>query len=254
MGNALCISDGGESKKHKIDNSHVVPMTSSSLQNITVEFPKEIEEDLERRKIESLKALAAARKKGPARTTSAPVYSSTDPAHDFYEKARGLDVPAVMVPKPWSEVDQILTKLKTSDAKEAPSPKPNPAAAPKVAELKPTETIDMSELMDDLFEADDDEEKVAATKMDETTKPSLESLTLDDLTPKQIRSLESSLSFSTIHTVLEVEGGNAKPESVTNILKSRSPAGVKSSSAMAPTTPKKVNVHPRLLARMEAFM
>lgn len=243
----------GESKKPRVDLSHVVPMTSSSLHNIVVEFPKEIEEDLERRKIESYKALAAQGSKKPARTTSAP-----DAAQDFYERAKGLDVPAVMVPKPWSEVDQILTKLKTADS---PSPTPlakKPVAA-KLAETQQPETIDMSELMDDLDELDEDEDKTSKKKA-EIIKPSMESVTPEDLPPKPIRSLETSLSFSTFHTVKEMEGGNAKPETVTNILKAhsslKSPAAVRrsESAAIAPTTPRKVNVNPRLLARMEAFM
>ncbi|KAG6551627.1 hypothetical protein Mapa_006706 [Marchantia paleacea] len=208
-------------------NEHVVALTSTSY--LQIELPREIVEDLERPR------------KGPGGWGT----GIADPAHEMYEKLKSLDQPAVIVPKPWSEVDQILSKLKPTVTASPKTPRfmsPSVKAKEKMVleePASPPSIIDMGELMDGL----DDE---ARRSMSLSNRNIREELNIDPMefiktkpfNPRKVKSLEHTLSFSTIHTVRELDAGPSKsvvkPETVENVLKRRASPGRRSNDMSSP--------------------
>ncbi|BBN11721.1 hypothetical protein MPTK1_5g14210 [Marchantia polymorpha subsp. ruderalis] len=209
-------------------NEHVVALTSTSY--LQIELPREIVEDLERPR------------KGPGGWGA----GIADPAHEMYEKLKSLDQPAVMVPKPWSEVDQILSKLKPQAS--AASPKTPRFMSPSIKAKEkmvleappspPASIIDMGELMDGL----DDEARRSISLSgrnyrDELNIDPMEFIKTKPFNPRKVKSLEHTLSFSTIHTVRELDAGPSKavvqPETVENVLRRRGASPARRSNDMS---------------------
>ncbi|KAL2623275.1 hypothetical protein R1flu_003480 [Riccia fluitans] len=197
--------------KGKGDDHYVVPFSTSNSNYLQVELPREIAEDLERPR-------------------PSPATGAKDPAKEMYEKLKSQ--PAVMVPKPWSEMDQILSQIKSSAVAAAatPSPKtPSRVAGPKTPskEKSPAEeeaaVIDLGELMDGLD--GDPQRSVSREKPEELNIDPLEFIKTKPFNPRKVKTLEKTLTFSTIHTVKELNTAEAKPETIENVLKQRTSAG-----------------------------
>ncbi|KAL3690844.1 hypothetical protein R1sor_004495 [Riccia sorocarpa] len=207
-------------RKGRGDLDHVIPSSSSSY--LDVELPREIVEDLERPRPK-------------------PTPGAKDPAREMYEQLKSQ--PAVMVPKPWSEMDQILSQFKSSAvaATTSPSPKiPSRAAGHKSpttgkersAEGEAPAVIDVGELMDGL-DADIARRSVSREKLQELNIDPLEFIKTKPFNPRSVKTLEKTLTFSTIHTVKELgevgrdgsSKGGGKPETVENVLRRRTSPG-----------------------------
>lgn len=160
---------------NKSDNGyHVVALTSSTYGILKVETPKN----------------------GGGESDRILSKSKSD-ADAVYEKLKQFDVPENMVSKPWSEVSLALPKIPPATRTDSPRLLPQEAAS-----KSGTETIDMWELMDGL-----DEESLssmmAPSKL-ELKKPTERAVG----SPVLIKPFERSITFSTIHTLSELDSGD----------------------------------------------
>ncbi|CAM6118075.1 unnamed protein product [Calypogeia fissa] len=184
--------------KPKSDNYHVVALTSSTYGILKVDLPKKgdagggerTNEELDRRT-----AIARGRSLG-----GEPGGALEINFNEFQEKLKQFDVPGVMVPRPWSEMDEIVTKLKAPGTEGNRKVRQGGLEGLKAVKEEEPETINMWELMEGL---DDDSRSPLAGAVQplpgspHTPKPGT--------VAKKVRNLETSLSFSSVHTVTDLD-------------------------------------------------
>lgn len=157
--------------KPKSDNYHVVALTSSTYGILKGDKPRKDSTN------ESRNSMSRGRGIG-------------DPAKEnVNEKLRKFDVSEMMVPRPWSDVEEKLTKLKPVNEGNVQGAR---GVLNAVEEEEP-ETINMWELMEGLDE--DARSPLPGHREASPNTPKPGALA------KKERSVETSLSFSSIHTV-----------------------------------------------------
>lgn len=150
--------------------------------------------------------------------------STSDSTHDeFYEKLKNFDVPDEMLAKPWSEVSRSLPKVspltrtdsprRTSGLRRLDSPRQtrgidsprqrgsfrrtdSPRRLPSQAPRNDHETINMWELMDGLEEDGKNPAKPQPKPVERIPRSPM------------IKPFERSITFSTIHTLSELDSGD----------------------------------------------
>ena len=179
---------------NKSDNGyHVVALTSSTYGILKVETPKDGGE------------------------TDRMLSKSKSDADAAYEKLKQFDVPENMVSKPWSEVSLTLPKIPPATKTGSPRRLPQ-----EVAPKSDTETIDMWELMDGL-----DEESLSSTMAPSKLKFK-KPIERPAGSPVMIKPFERSITFSSIHTLSELDSGDPNmaiaPGSGNNFMRTSSEA------------------------------
>lgn len=183
---------------NKSDNGyHVVALTSSTYGILKVETPKD--------------------GGGGGGETDRMLNKSRSDADAAYEKLKQFDVPENMVSKPWSEVSLTLPKIPPATKTGSPRRLPQ-----EVAPKSDTETIDMWELMDGL-----DEESLSSTAAPSKLKFK-KPIERPVGSPLMIKPFERSITFSSIHTLSELDSGDPNmaiaPGSGNNFMRSSSEA------------------------------
>lgn len=167
--------------KPKSDNYHVVALTSSTYGILKVDATKDLDD---------------------ARTPVGKSRLKEGSGIEGLEQLKDLDTAAGGISMPWSEVEEILNRMKP--IKGGPTKESEKERLVTVTEevLGEPETINMWELMEGL---DDD----ARSPSPLYTSP-LNLQPVLPAPPKKGRSLESSLSFSAVHSVTEVDAPTLK--------------------------------------------
>ncbi|KAL2636407.1 hypothetical protein R1flu_007886 [Riccia fluitans] len=161
--------------KPKNDNYHVVALTSSTYGILKVDATKDLDE---------------------GRTPLGKSRSKEGPGIEGLEQLRDLDAGGGGISMKWSEVEEILNKMKpiNGEAKnENKGRNESKLMSVKEEVLGEPETINMWELMEGL----DDDARSPLPLQQHTPKESV--------LPKRGRGLEASLSFSAVHNVTEVD-------------------------------------------------